>query len=198
MFGELGRFVRGVGFELSLSGALCFFTQESLFRTRNIFLYHMSEEKSAPAFLGGLGGIKLRKTEVVHDASAPKLKGPQLKQSVFSIVDPCLTVNPENSNQSYRFFFPAGVLEAQEVDKWHNKVLDINMEEWLDLIPNETFATEYFELTVAHAKTFVAAYECRHVQKPALKELPHDLEQKMSEIEAGLQKTIDSVRGSAC
>lgn len=89
------------------------------------------------------------------------------------------------------------VIEAQAVDQWHTTVLDINMEEWYDLITNETFRTEYFELTPEHAKTFVAAYECCHILSPPLKELPAEMAQKIATIEVGLQKVIDSVRSCA-
>lgn len=33
------------------------------------------EDKKSGGFLGGLGGVQLRKTTVAHDASAPKIKG---------------------------------------------------------------------------------------------------------------------------
>lgn len=117
---------------------------------------------------------------------------------------------PQNSkarelNQERYYFYPnqflksvyfADVIEDQQVSQWHNTVLDINMEEWLHLIPEETFRTEFYEISVEDAKTFVAAYECRHVQSPPMTELPASLQNKLNAIELGLQKVIDSVRSS--
>lgn len=89
------------------------------------------------------------------------------------------------------------MLENQEVVGWHNKVLDINMEEWLHLIPSETFYTEFYELTVEDAKTFVAAYEAKHVNKPPT-EPSDEMKRVLANAEVGLQKVIDSVKSRTC
>lgn len=72
-----------------------------------------------------------------------------------------------------------------QVGEYQIAVLDINVEEWYDLIKEETFATEFVPLTIEDAKAFVAAYEqTQNVDK--LKETPKisdDVWQKLKPLE---------------
>jgi hypothetical protein len=76
-------------------------------------------------------------------------------------------------------------MTMDQVGEYQIAVLDINVEEWYDLIKEETFATEFVPLTIEDAKAFVAAYEqTQNVDK--LKEIPKisdDVWQKLKPLE---------------
>ena len=62
-------------------------------------------------------------------------------------------------------------MTLDQVGEYQIAVLDINVEEWYDLIKEETFATEFVPLTIDDAKAFIQAYEqTQNVDK--LKETP--------------------------
>ena len=45
------------------------------------------------------------------------------------------------------------------MNEYQSQVLDINVEEWYDLIKDETFYTEFVPITIDDAKVFLQAYE---------------------------------------
>eukprot|EP01102_Stenamoeba_stenopodia_P008491 TRINITY_DN2443_c0_g1_i2.p2 TRINITY_DN2443_c0_g1~~TRINITY_DN2443_c0_g1_i2.p2 ORF type:complete len:138 (-),score=45.89 TRINITY_DN2443_c0_g1_i2:731-1144(-) len=108
---------------------------------------------STAEMLNGVNNIKLRKTKIERDASAP-----QVKEDLSNV---------------------------EEISNYQNRVLDSNLECWLDLIKEETFPTQFYPLTVDDAKAFIRFYE----------EKSKDISQLKS-IEEGLQKVIDAVKSN--
>jgi len=109
--------------------------------------------------LAGLQHVKLRKTEVVHDSSGPKL---------------------------------TGFISEDDVRKYQDDVLDVNMEFWVGLLGETTFRTEFYPIGLDDAQTFIECYE--HFEKK--QEFPVELQQRLSKIEDGLQKVIEEAKGT--
>jgi len=82
-------------------------------------------------------------------------------------------------------------MTEDKVAEYQLAVLDINVEEWYDLIKEETFETEFIPFTVDDAKAFIEAYEqTQHVDK--VKESP-----KISDEVWQKLKPLEQVRFSA-
>jgi len=100
-----------------------------------------------------LSNVKLRKTTIERDASAP-----QVKQDLSKV---------------------------EEIADYQNRVLDSNMEAWLNHIKEETFPTQFYPLSIDDAKAFVRFYETKSKDLSELKS-----------IQDGLQKVIDAVKSN--
>jgi hypothetical protein len=50
-------------------------------------------------------------------------------------------------------------MTEEDIREHQGRMLDLNIEEWLDLIPDHTFETEYVTITQDQAQLFVDAHE---------------------------------------
>jgi hypothetical protein len=87
-----------------------------------------------------------------------------------------------------------GDIDQVDVNKYHNAVLDLNLESWIDLIKEETFPTQFYPLTPANAKTFMKAYEQLQIEKRP--QLTDEIKLEIETIAEGLQQVIDNVRSN--
>eukprot|EP01103_Thecamoeba_quadrilineata_P008017 TRINITY_DN17818_c0_g1_i1.p1 TRINITY_DN17818_c0_g1~~TRINITY_DN17818_c0_g1_i1.p1 ORF type:complete len:357 (-),score=70.42 TRINITY_DN17818_c0_g1_i1:24-1094(-) len=102
---------------------------------------------------------KLRKTEIKHDASAPKL---------------------------------IGDIDQVDIDQYQNTVLDINLEQWLGLLGEHTFASKFVPITPQDARVIMSVYERFEKDKITPAELPAEL----LRIESELDLALDEIRSN--
>eukprot|EP01156_Anaeramoeba_ignava_P002310 Anaeramoba_ignava/a218058_48.p1 GENE.a218058_48~~a218058_48.p1 ORF type:complete len:291 (+),score=100.80 a218058_48:7-879(+) len=108
---------------------------------------------------------------------AEKLKKVQLKQT--------------ETKDSSKPDITAKEYDENEIKIYQNKVLDINIEEWLDLIPEFTFKTKLFPLKYEDAELFFQAYELKMKEN---KELTENIKNQIEKLAENLQKVINEIK----
>ncbi|KAJ6254512.1 cell division cycle protein [Anaeramoeba flamelloides] len=82
------------------------------------------------------------------------------------------------------------MMTEEDLSQFQKEQLDINIEEWLDLIPEYTFKTEYYPLPMELGKLFMEAYETR--QKTG--KITEEIKEKLKEYANSIQKVIERVK----
>mmetsp|Transcript_11467 Transcript_11467/g.12581 ORF Transcript_11467/g.12581 Transcript_11467/m.12581 type:complete len:342 (+) Transcript_11467:10-1035(+) len=85
-------------------------------------------------------------------------------------------------------------LGAPEIDvvAYQKKMVAVNIEHWINELKGLTFETEFYPLSEENARVLMKAYDLKQEKKP----FTQDVQTAFNEIETGLQKVIDSVRGA--
>jgi len=65
------------------------------------------------------------------------------------------TTSPNMNNQ----------ISESTIADYESRVLNTNIEEWIDLIPDHTFETKFLELSIEDAQLFISSYKILEEEK---------------------------------
>lgn len=83
-----------------------------------------------------------------------------------------------------------GYATEAEIGTYQNRVLDANIERWVDCLGGATFPSYFLPLTTAHARMFVDAYEALQTPGTTLSTLPQELRDQVASLETQLDPVI--------
>eukprot|EP00455_Lapot_gusevi_P046612 TRINITY_DN615_c0_g2_i1.p1 TRINITY_DN615_c0_g2~~TRINITY_DN615_c0_g2_i1.p1 ORF type:complete len:356 (-),score=134.55 TRINITY_DN615_c0_g2_i1:205-1272(-) len=92
-----------------------------------------------------------------------------------------------------RLVKPKDMMDEKHISAYQNVVLDFNIEHWLDLISDVTFATRFVPITMEHAQFFIDAYQQLEVDKKD--SLQPEQQQILQQMALQLQPAIDAAKG---